>query len=385
MRNIHTNSTQKIDKTFNNRVHSGEVMSLPMKGLILSGGHGTRLRPLTYTSAKQLVPIANKPILFYAIESMVDAGITDIGIVVGVTASEIKKAVGDGSSMGANITYIQQDFPLGLAHCVKIAKPFLNDDSFVMYLGDNMMESSVWSFIGNAMLAEPNADAAILVKEVENPQSFGVVEIDDKTLRPVRLVEKPSEPKSNLAMVGVYYFTSAIHDAIDKIAPSQRNELEITDAIQVMIDDGKTVHCSKLSGWWLDTGKKDPLLECNRIVLDGIGSDIPSKFYDNNAIEGRVIIHQHAYICDSRISGPVVIGANANIQNSYIGPYTSIGNGCRVENSEIENSILLENCTVEDVAPISDSIIGKRAELVKSNKKPQSLKFMVGDDSTLEI
>ena len=356
-----------------------------MKGLILSGGNGTRLRPLTYTSAKQLVPIANKPILFYAIESMVDAGIADIGIIVGATALEIKKAVGDGSSFGANITYIQQDSPLGLAHCVKIARPFLLDDSFVMYLGDNMMESSVWSFIGNAVLAEPNAHAAILVKEVDNPQSFGVVEIDNKTLRPIKLVEKPQNPKSNMEMVGVYYFTSAIHDAIEKINPSNRNELEITDAIQVMIDDGMTVHCSKLSGWWLDTGKKDPLLECNRIVLDGIDSHIPDKFKDDNSIEGRVILHQHAYVHNSRISGPAVIGANANIQDSYIGTYTSIGNGCRVENSEIENSILLENCTVSDISPISDSIIGKRAELFKSNKKPQSLRFMVGDDSMMEI
>jgi glucose-1-phosphate thymidylyltransferase len=352
------------------------------KGLILSGGSGTRLRPITYTGAKQLVPVANKPILFYGIESMVDAGITNIGIVVGSTANEIKAAVGDGAKFGASITYIQQEEPLGLAHCVYISREFLADDDFVMYLGDNMLETSINDFYDKIFYAQELPSASILVKQVPNPESFGVVEIEDG--KPVRLVEKPEVPKSDMAMVGVYFFTPDIHEAVENIKASSRGELEITDAIQWLIDAGKLVTCHTLEGWWLDTGKKDPLLECNRLVLDKIERNIYENSLNSFTADGRVQIG-NSQIFNSRIIGPVAIGDWCVIRNAFIGPYTSIGNSCIVENTEIQNSVLLGNNVIRDVPRMSDSLVGNGARVVRSSGKPAALKLMVSDQSIVEI
>lgn len=354
-----------------------------MKGLILSGGSGTRLRPITYTGAKQLVPIANKPILFYGIESMVNAGITDIGIIVGSTEAEIRAAVGDGSQFGASVTYIHQEYPLGLAHCVQIAEGFLSDSDFIMYLGDNMLQQSIWEFSGGIYLNDFPPAAAIMVAEVENPQMFGVVELEDN--KPIRLVEKPETPRSNLAMVGVYYFTSAIFEAVKAIHPSPRGELEITDAIQWLIDNGHDVSCARLTGWWIDTGKKDQLLECNRLVLDAIPRSIGNNLLSSEyTADGRVHIGD-AIIENSRIIGPASIADGAYIKDSYIGPYTSVGPMCVIENSEVQNSVLLEGSMVTDIPRLSDSLIGKGAVVRTSRTKPDATKLMISDSSIVEV
>jgi glucose-1-phosphate thymidylyltransferase len=355
---------------------------MSIKGLILSGGNGTRLRPITYTGAKQLVPIANKPILFYGIESMVDAGIVNIGIVVGSTADEIKTAVGDGSKFGAQVTYIEQATPLGLAHCVSISRNFLGDDDFIMYLGDNMLQQSIHEFHEMFAHTTSKPSASILVKEVPNPESFGVVELENG--KPIRLVEKPDSPNSNMAMVGVYFFTKDIHEAIQNIKASRRGELEITDAIQWLIDAGKSVTCHTLEGWWLDTGKKDPLLECNRLVLDKIERNIYEKSLNEFTADGRVQIG-NSQIYNSRIIGPVAIGDWCVIRDAFIGPYTSIGNNCIVENTEVQNSVLLGNNVVRDVPRISDSLIGSGARISRSSGKPAALKLMISDQSIVEI
>ncbi len=351
-----------------------------MKGLILSGGSGTRLRPITHTSAKQLVPIANKPILFYVIEDMVEAGITDLGIIVGQTSEEIISAVGDGSAFGAKITYIEQGSPLGLAHCVQIASQFLGDSDFVMYLGDNMIQSGLKGFIEKI---DKESDAKLLLKEVENPRQFGVAELDSNG-KIKKLVEKPKVPASNLALVGVYLFTKKIHTAVNSIKASPRGELEITDAIQWLIDSGSTVSHSLLDGWWLDTGKKDPLLECNRLVLDTIERRIHINPLNSFEATGRVIVG-NAIIQNSTIVGPAVIADGALIENSYIGPYTSIGEKCVVKNSEIQNSVLLESSRVVDMHRVSDSLIGKHAQVSRSQKKPVAVKLMISDDSIVEV
>jgi glucose-1-phosphate thymidylyltransferase len=351
-----------------------------MKGLILSGGSGTRLRPITHTSAKQLIPIANKPILFYGIEGMVEAGITDIAIVVGSTADDIISAVGDGSAFGAKITYIHQAAPLGLAHCVQVSERFLGSDDFVMYLGDNMIETSLSSFVGQGI---SDCQAKILLKEVENPSQFGVAEINiDGSIK--KLTEKPSEPKSNLALVGVYMFSAAIHESIKNIKVSRRGELEITDAIQELIDSGQKVCYETLQGWWIDTGKKDPLLECNRLVLDTIERNVIENPENTFTADGKIQIG-NSKIQNSRIIGPVAIADNVIIIDSYIGPYTSIGPDCVVINSEIQNSVLLKGSTVSNIPRMSDSLIGRCALVEKSKQKPSALKLMISDYSVVEV
>lgn len=351
-----------------------------MKGLILSGGTGTRLRPITHTSAKQLVPIANKPILFYGIEDMAEAGITDIAIIVGSTAEEIISAVGDGSQFGVNVQYIVQGSPLGLAHCVQLASQFLAGDDFVMYLGDNMIEHGLQSFVKNGL---SGSSAKLLLKEVEDPRQFGVAELGgDGNI--CNIVEKPENPASNLALVGVYMFSSDIHEAVAGIKVSRRGELEITDAIQNMINDGKKVSHEIIDGWWLDTGKKDPLLLCNRLVLDTIEQDIFENELNSYTAYGRVQIG-NAIICNSKIIGPAVIADDVIIENSYIGPYTSIGPGCIVKNSEIQNSVLLSGSSVIDIERMSDSLLGKGAVVKKSNIKPSAIKLMISDDSIVEV
>ena len=362
-----------------------------MKGLILSGGAGTRLRPITHTSAKQLVPIANKPILFYGIESMKAAGITDIGIVVGDTRNEIIAAVGDGSRFGVQVTYIPQDAPLGLAHCVLIARDFLGDDDFVMYLGDNMLEQGLGQFVERfaaeregSLWANAPAVAQILLKEVPNPTAFGVAAVDDQG-RVVRLVEKPKDPPSNLALVGVYLFTSRIHDAVAVIEPSPRGELEITDAIQWLIDQGDGVRHEILRGWWIDTGKKDPLLECNRMVLDTLEPKVAGDVDAESIVEGRVVIENGASLVNSRVRGPAIIGAGSRIVNSYIGPYSSIAPGCEIVDSDLEHSVVLERSRIIGVTRLTDSLIGRDVEVVRSHVRPAATRMMLGDDSRVEL
>ncbi len=360
-----------------------------MKGLILSGGAGTRLRPITHTSAKQLVPIANKPILFYGIEAMAKAGIREIGIVIGETGKEIISAVGDGSQFGVKVSYIQQDQPLGLAHCVLISREFLGDDDFVMYLGDNMLEQGLQEFVSEFETARESGGIAapaaqILLCHVEDPRQFGVAEVDAGG-RVVRLVEKPANPPSDLALVGVYLFDRTIHQAVREITPSARGELEITDAIQWLVDQGHTVQHKVLKGWWIDTGKKDPLLECNRLVLEVLEPRNDGDVDEVSKIEGRVVIEKGAVIRNSRIRGPVVIGSNSKVEHSYIGPYTSLGRRCTVEHSEMEHSVILDGSTIIGINRLTDSLIGRDVQVLRSELKPRALRLMLGDDSKVEL
>ncbi|WP_420638545.1 glucose-1-phosphate thymidylyltransferase [Candidatus Poriferisocius sp.] len=366
-----------------------------MKGLILSGGAGTRLRPLTHTRAKQLVPIANKPVLFYGIEDMAAAGITEVAIVVGDTAGEIQEAVGDGARFGVQITYIHQEAPLGLAHCVLIARDFLGDDCFVMYLGDNMLEQGLAEFVERfearrqrpSLLDGSDAGpcrAQILLAPVENPSSFGVAEIGPDG-RVVNLVEKPAQPPSNLALVGVYLFDSVIHDAVRAIEPSDRGELEITDALAWLIHGGHHVSHQLLDGWWIDTGKKDPLLECNRLVLDTIVRRVDGGVDGASKVEGRVVVSPGAKIVNSTVRGPVVIGEDTRIENAFIGPYTSIGKGCAITDAELDHSVVLDHSRIDGVGRITDSLVGQQVQVSRSPDLRRGLRLMLGDHSHLEL
>ena len=355
-----------------------------MKGLILSGGKGTRLRPLTYTSAKQLVPVANKPVLFYGIESIVAAGITEIGIIVGDTKDEIRAAVGDGSLFGAKITYIEQDAPRGLAHAVMIAEEFIRDDSFVMYLGDNLIAGGITSLVRE--FESLGCNAQILLAKVPNPQQFGVAELnDDNTVR--RLVEKPKVPRSDLALVGVYMFDSNIFESVQRIKPSQRNELEITDAIQDLIDRGFEVHPHQVRGWWKDTGKLADMLEANRIVLESFDIQRGSgKVGDDSRVEGRVALGEGVELVDSLVRGPAVIGDGCRLEHAFVGPYSSIGSNCQLVRCEIENSIVLEGSEIRDIdMRIDGSLVGRNVRIVKTDFKPKAYRFMLGDNSEVGV
>jgi glucose-1-phosphate thymidylyltransferase len=353
-----------------------------MKGLILAGGSGTRLRPITHTSAKQLVPVANKPILYFVIENLVDAGITDIGIVVGETGDEIKAAVGDGSRWDAQVTYIEQDAPLGLAHCVLIARDFLAEDDFVMYLGDNLLQQDLREFVDR-----PDGSVAqILLCKVPDPQRFGVAELSADGARVVRLVEKPAVPPSDLALAGVYLFDPTVHEAVRAIEPSARGELEITDAIQWLIDHGHHVHWRLLEGWWIDTGKLTPLLEANRMVLETLESRVEGKVDEASRIEGRVVIEKGAEIVNSTVRGPAVIGAGTHVVDSYIGPFSAIGPDCEVTHSEIDHSVVLEGSRITDAGDrIVDSLIGKHVEIFRSGQRPRATRLLVGDHSQVDL
>lgn len=353
-----------------------------MKGLILSGGKGTRLRPLTYTSAKQLVPVANKPVLFYGIEALVAAGITDIGIVVGETEAEIRAAVGDGAKWGAQITYIPQDAPRGLAHAVLIAEPFIGADPFVMYLGDNLLKSGIVEFVEQFVKEKPAAQ--ILLTPVPDPQMFGVAELKDDKV--VRLVEKPKEPKTNLALVGVYMFGPEIFASVKTIKPSFRNELEITDAIQDLIDRGLRVTPHLVSGWWKDTGKLEDMLEANRLILQTLTSANDGSVDGASKIEGTVVIEAGAVVENSVIRGPAVIGPGARIKNAYVGPFTSIGRDVEISHSEIEHSIVLEGALIHDIdTRVADSLIGRGVKIHRLPLKPAAHRFMLGDNSEVWI
>jgi glucose-1-phosphate thymidylyltransferase len=354
-----------------------------MKALILSGGKGTRLRPLTYSGAKQLVPVANRPILFYCIDNIVNAGIRHIGIVISPeTGDEIRETVGNGRTWGVKISYILQDKPAGLAHAVKISKSFLKNSSFVMYLGDNLIGTDIKQFVMD--FENKQSDALILLKEVDNPKQFGVADVA-KNGNILRLIEKPENPPSNLALVGVYIFSSKIHRAIDRIKPSARGELEITDAIQELISTGHHVKSFTLKDWWLDTGKKDDLLTANAIVLDEWGQKkIEGTIDKASKILGRVSLGKNSYIRTSTVRGPVVIGDNTVIENSFIGPHTSIGDHARIISSSIEHSVILSGSEVIDVERMEESLIGRRVRVFK-NHRHKALRLMLGDDSTVEV
>ena len=355
-----------------------------MKALVLSGGRGTRLRPITHTSAKQLVPVANKPILFYAIEAICAAGISEIGIIVGETQAEIRAACGDGSDWGCQITYIPQDEPLGLAHAVKIAEPFIGKDPFVMYLGDNLIKDGITALVDDFRAG--SFDAQILLAHVRNPKQFGVAELDPTTGRVVQLEEKPAEPKTDLALVGVYMFDSAIFTAVNAIKPSARGELEITEAIQYLIDNDYAVHSHVIEGYWKDTGRLEDMLEANRIVLDGLARNIEGDVDSASEIIGKVHVQRGAKIFASVVRGPAIIGENTIVRDAYIGPFTSIYHDCLIEGSEIEHSIILEGSTVEKVGVrIEDSLIGKNVKVGRSDKKPLAYRFMLGDNSEVSI
>ena len=353
-----------------------------MKGLILSGGKGTRLRPLTYTSAKQLVPVANKPVLFYGIEAIAAAGIRDIGIVVGETQAEIRAAVDDGSRWGVRVEYIEQHAPLGLAHAVKISQPFIGDDPFVMYLGDNLLNKGITPFVEEFAREKPAAQ--ILLARVPDPQMFGVAELRNGMV--VRLVEKPKEPIGDLALVGVYMFSPEIFESVNRIRPSFRNELEITDAIQDLIDRGLTVRPHIVDGWWKDTGKLEDMLEANRLILDTQERRIDGAVDAESRVEGKVVIEAGAEVERSIIRGPAIIGRGARIVQAYVGPFTSIMNDVEIQDSEIEHSIVLEGSSVRDLANrVIDSLIGRNVRIYRIPVKPSAYRFMLGDNSEVGI
>ena len=353
-----------------------------MKGLVLSGGAGTRLRPITHTSAKQLVPVANKPVLFYGLEALHAAGIEDVGIVVGDTRAEIEAAVGDGSLFGLRVTYLPQEAPLGLAHAVLIAEEYLGDDTFVMYLGDNLLKEGVTPFVRR--FDESRPDALILLQAVADPSSYGIAELDGDG-RVARLVEKPADPKSDLALVGVYLFTPAVFESVKAIKPSARNELEITDAIQHMIDRGLRVEPHRVTGWWKDTGKLEDMLEANRLILSTLAGDVRGTL-TQTTIEGPVSVGEGSVLERCTVRGPVVVGAGCRLSDAYIGPYTSISDGVVVEQAEIEHSIILENSRVSRLgARMTDSLIGRDVVIARSEAKPVAYRFMVGDASQIGI
>jgi glucose-1-phosphate thymidylyltransferase len=353
-----------------------------MKALVLSGGAGTRLRPITHTSAKQLVPVANKPVLFYGLEAIRDAGVTDVGIIVGDTHAEIEAAVGDGSELGISVTYIRQTAPLGLAHCVLIAQEFLGDDDFVMYLGDNFIIGGITELV--AEFREGSYDAQILLTKVDNPSQFGVAELGPHG-GVTTLVEKPKEPKSDLALVGVYMFRPVIHDAVRAIKPSARGELEITDALQWLIDEGRDVRPHLVTGYWKDTGRLEDMLECNRKVLESLEPVVHGSVDADSVLTGRVVVEEGAVIERSTVRGPAIIGRDTVVRDTYVGPFTSIYFGCTLEDTEIEHSIVLEESTIRGVGRIEDSLIGKQVEVAPSSALPRAHRLMLGDHSRVSI
>jgi glucose-1-phosphate thymidylyltransferase len=367
-----------------------------MKALILAGGAGTRLRPITHTSAKQLVPVANKPILYYGLEAMAEAGIKQVGMIVGDTAREVMAAVGDGSPWGLAVTYLQQEAPLGLAHCVLIAREFLGDDEFVMYLGDNLIRQGVKPFVDRfqaqrRLAAAPTLDgetvgpcAQILLARVPDPHRFGVAELDGEG-RVIRLVEKPPVPPSDLALVGVYVFDTTIHEAVRAIQPSARGELEITDALQWLIDHGHVVRSDLLEGWFIDTGKLTPLLEANRLVLETLERRVDGAVDAESQIDGRVVIEAGAVVERAHIRGPAIIGPRTRIVDSFIGPFTAIDHDCLIDHSEIEHSVILAHTQVIGAGRLEDSLLGRQVEVTRSERRPRATRLMVGDHCQIDL
>ena len=355
----------------------------PLKGLILSGGRGTRLRPITFTSAKQLVPVANKPVLFYGIEAMAAAGITDVGIIIAPeTGDEIRAVAGDGSQFGVRIEYIVQDEPAGLAHAVLTAEPFLGSSPFVMYLGDNLLQGGMEDLVD--AFREHGPEALILLTPVPDPQNYGVAELGaDGAV--VRLVEKPPEPATDLALVGVYMFTPLIHDAARAIEPSARGELEITDAIQWLVDNGKRVEPHVVRGWWKDTGRLEDMLEANRLILDTVVRRIDGVL-ESAQVDGRVVVESGALLERATVRGPAVIGTGAVVRDAYIGPYTAVGRNCVIEGAEVEHSILLEGSSVRNLdGRMESSLLGRDVAISRDARQPRAYRFMVGDKSEIGI
>jgi len=355
-----------------------------MKGLVLAGGAGTRLRPLTHTGAKQLVPVANRPVLFYVIDNLVDAGVTDVGIIISPeTGAEVRAALGDGSRFGAEFTYILQKKPAGLAHAVVTARDYLGDASFVMYLGDNLIGTKIRESV-ETFLADGDLNGWVMLKEVDNPSSFGVAEVDAEG-NVVHLVEKPADPPSNLALVGIYLFRPAIFEAIAQIEPSARGELEITDAIEKLIELGGRVRFARVTSWWLDTGKKDDMLLANDTVLDDwLEGAVLGEVDRDSKLTGRVRVEEGARIERSTIRGPVVIGAGAKIVDARIGPFTAIGENVAVERSTIDHSVIMEGARISDIARLEDSLIGRRVVVRPVAQRHGALSLMVGDDCVVE-
>ncbi len=354
----------------------------PLKGLILSGGKGTRLRPITHTSAKQLVPVANRPVLFYAIQAMADAGIEEVGVIIAPeTGDEIRSVTGSGEQFGVRITYIVQGEPAGLAHAVLTAEPFLKDSPFVMYLGDNLLQGGIGELVRDFDSHAP--DALILLTPVPDPQNYGVAELNNGSV--VRLVEKPAAPRTDLALVGVYMFTAAVHDAARAIRPSARGELEITDAIQHLVDTGLRVEPHIVKGWWKDTGRLEDMLAANRLVLDTIDTRVDGELVDSQ-IDGRVVVEAGARLERSAVRGPAIIGAGARLTDCYIGPYTAVGDDCVITNAEVEHSILLAGCTVCDLdGRMESSLLGRNVRVGRGDRQPRAYRFMVGDNSEIGI
>jgi glucose-1-phosphate thymidylyltransferase len=369
-----------------------------VKALILVGGAGTRLRPITHTSAKQLVPVANKPILFYGLEAIADAGIKEVGMIVGDTAPEVMQAVGDGSQWGLQVTYLPQEAPLGLAHCVLIARDFLGDDDFVMYLGDNLIQQGLKGFADRfeaerRRAAMPTLDAdgqlrppsaQILLAQVPDPHQFGVAELDAAG-GVVCLEEKPAKPKSELALVGVYLFDATVHEAVRAITPSGRGELEITDAIQWLIDHGRLVRSQILTGWWIDTGKLTPLLEANRLILETLERRVDGQIDQLSQIDGRVVVEEGAIIERSHIRGPVIVGHRTRVVDSFIGPFTAIDADCEIRHSEIEHSVILSRCRVKDAGRLEDCLLGRDVEVTRTLRRPRATRLMVGDHCQIDL
>jgi len=359
-----------------------------LKGLILSGGKGTRLRPITHTSAKQLVPVANKPVLFYGIEAMAQAGIEEVGIIIAPdTGPEIEAAAGDGSRFGVRITYVVQDEPLGLAHAVLTAERFLGESPFVMYLGDNLLQGGISDLV--AAFREHGPDALILLTPVPDPENYGVAELapapDGQIGQVVRLVEKPPQPATDLALVGVYMFTAGVHEAARAIAPSARGELEITDAIQHLVDSGGRVEPHIVRGWWKDTGRLEDMLEANRLILDNLQERIEGELSDCQ-VDGRVVIERGARLERTTVRGPAIIGADARLRDCYIGPYTAIGERCEISGAEVEHSILLAGAAVCGLdGRMESSLLGRNVTVRRGDRQPRAYRFMVGDNSDISI
>jgi len=359
-----------------------------LKGLILSGGKGTRLRPITHTSAKQLVPVANKPVLFYGIEAMAQAGIEEVGIIIAPeTGPEIEAAAGDGSRFGVRITYVVQDQPEGLAHAVLTAEEFLAGSPFVMYLGDNLLQGGISDLV--AAFREHAPDALILLTPVSDPENYGVAElapaVPGEVSRVVRLIEKPAKPATDLALVGVYMFTARIHDAARALAPSARGELEITDAIQRLVDGGMRVEPHIVRGWWKDTGRLDDMLEANRLILDNLLEHVQGELIDSR-VDGRVVIEPGARLERTTVRGPAIVGANARLSDCYVGPYTAIGEGCTISRAEVEHSILLAGASVCNLdSRIESSLLGRNVTVRRGGRQPRAYRFMIGDNSDVSI
>ncbi|MBM3461387.1 MAG: glucose-1-phosphate thymidylyltransferase [Armatimonadetes bacterium] len=353
-----------------------------MKGLILAGGKGTRLRPLTYTSAKQLVPIANKPVLFYAMETLATAGVRDIGVITGDTHAEIVAALGDGSRWDTRVTYIPQEAPLGLAHAVLTAEPFIQDSPFVMFLGDNLVKDGIGDFVGEYQREKPTS--LILLSPVKHPEEFGNAEISEGRI--VKLREKPKNPPTNLALVGVYLFDQTIFRAARSLKPSARGELEITEAIQKLIEDGENVRSHVITGWWKDTGKLEDVLEANQMMLENLEPALLGSISEDSAIAGKVRVEAGAQVISSTIRGPAVIGAGARLENAYVGPFTAIGERVTITHSEVEYSIVLDGASIVDLgARMENSLIGRDASVYKCNTRPRAVNLMIGDHSRVGI